>query len=248
MKLLISVRDKDEAATAVAGGADIIDIKNPDEGSLGAQEPGIIVAIARTIPRGIDVSASIGDVPNLPGTVALAGLGAALCGVRFVKVGLLGTRTPAEAARLLGAISGALTLAKGRVALVACAYADADRVGSLDPVLLPEAAAPFVEGCMIDTAIKDGRNLFDCLPDAAITRFVEGCRRRGFISALAGSLKPEELDRVRAHGADIVGIRGAACVSGRASPLSLEKVRALKRSVVMHSARAHASPDRFAAL
>jgi uncharacterized protein (UPF0264 family) len=248
MKLLISVRDEDEAATAVAGGADIIDIKNPDEGSLGAQQPRVIATIARTIPLGIDVSASIGDVPNLPGTVALAGLGAALCGVRFVKVGLLGAQTPAEATRLLEALSGALTLAKGRVGLVACAYADADRVGSLDPILLPEAAAPFVEGCMIDTAIKDGRSLFHCLPDAAIARFIEGCRDRGLISALAGSLKSEDLGRVRAHGADIVGVRSAACVSGRSSPLSLERVRALKRSLVPHSPHAHASPDRFAVL
>jgi len=247
LKLLISVRDEDEAAAAVAGGADIVDIKNPDEGSLGAQQPHVIAAIAKMIPPGIAVSASIGDVPNLPGTVALAGLGAALCGVRFVKVGLLGTQTPAEAARLLEALSGALMMAKGQVGLVACAYADADRVGSLDPLLLPHTAAPFVEGCMIDTAIKDGRSLFHCLPDAAIARFIEDCRDRGLISALAGSLKPEDLGRVIAHGADIVGVRGAACVSGRSSPLSIEKVRALKRSLIAHSPHAHASPDRFAA-
>lgn len=247
MKLLISVRDEDEAAIAVAGGADIVDIKNPDEGSLGAQEPGVIRAIARTIPPHVEVSASIGDAPNLPGTVALAGLGAALCGVRFVKVGLLGTRTPAETARLLEALRDALSLARGRVGLVACAYADADRVGSLDPVLLPAVAAPFVEGCMIDTAIKDGRGLFDSLSDAAIDRFVTGCRERGLIPALAGSVRREDLDRIAGHGADIVGIRGAACVSGRSSPLSLKKVRALTRSLTAHSPHAHASPDRFAA-
>ncbi|MCZ7626607.1 MAG: hypothetical protein M5R38_13225 [Candidatus Methylomirabilis sp.] len=35
MKLMISVRDEHEAAAALAGGADIIDVKNPAEGSLG---------------------------------------------------------------------------------------------------------------------------------------------------------------------------------------------------------------------
>ncbi len=247
MKLLISVRDEHEAATAVAGGADVVDIKNPDEGSLGAAEPHVITAVVRVIPAGIDVSASIGDVPNLPGTVALAGLGAALCGVRFVKVGLRGTRTPAEAARLLEALRDALRLANGRVGLVACAYADADQIGSLDPILLPHTAAPFVEGCMIDTAIKDGRSLFQHLPDSATARFIEGCRDGGLISALAGSMKAEDLGRVRAHGADIVGVRSAACVSGRSSALSLEKVRALKRGLSSHSPHTHASPDRFAA-
>ncbi|MGH7369679.1 MAG: (5-formylfuran-3-yl)methyl phosphate synthase [Candidatus Methylomirabilaceae bacterium] len=248
MKLLISVRDEDEAAAAVAGGADIVDVKNPDEGSLGAQQPHVIAAIARMIPVGIDVSASIGDVPNLPGTVALAGLGAALCGIRFVKVGLLGTRTPAEAARLLEVLSGALTLANRRIGLVACAYADADHVGSLDPILLPQMAAPFVEGCMIDTAIKDGRSLFHYLPDAAVARFIERCRDRGLFAALAGSLRPEDFSRVRTHGADIVGIRSAACLGGRGGTLSPERVRALKASLIASSPCAHASPDRLAAL
>jgi uncharacterized protein (UPF0264 family) len=107
------------------GGADIIDIKNPNEGSLGAQPPHVITAIVKALPPAIPVSASIGDVPNLPGTVALAGLGAALCGVRFVKVGLLGARTPKEAAGLLEAIQRALAEVTGTVRLVACAYADA---------------------------------------------------------------------------------------------------------------------------
>ena len=84
----------------------------------------MIRAIINAVPSSTDVSASIGDVPNLPGTVALAGLGAAVCGVRFVKVGLLGARTPEEAAGLLGALRRALEATNGRAELVACAYAD----------------------------------------------------------------------------------------------------------------------------
>ncbi len=173
MKLMISVRDEIEAAAASAGGAEIIDVKNPAEGSLGAQPPEVIRAIANAVPAGIPVSASIGDVPNLPGTVALAGLGAAMCGVSFVKVGLLGARTPQEAASLLKALARALAITDRTVGLVACAYADAALVGSLDPLHLPEAAAPFVEGCLIDTAVKDGRSLFERLPDAAIALFIQ---------------------------------------------------------------------------
>src|SRR3990170_7567664 len=112
---MISVRDETEAAAAVAGGADIIDIKNPNEGSLGAQPPHVITAIVKAVPPAIPVSASIGDVPNLPGTVALAGLGAALCGVRFVKVGLLGARNPEEAVGLLRALKLALLPLNGTV-------------------------------------------------------------------------------------------------------------------------------------
>ena len=243
MKLMISVRDEMEAAAAASGGADIIDVKNPAEGSLGAQHPDVITAIVRTVPAATVVSASIGDVPYLPGTVALAGLGAATCGVRFVKVGLLGARTPEEAASLLEALSRALRSTGGGVGLVACAYADAAVVGSLDPLLLPEAAAPFVEGCLIDTAVKDGRSLFERLPDAAIALFIRRCHDRGRFSALAGFLRLEDFTRAMAHGADIVGVRTAACAGGqRTGPLSRERVRLLKASL---TATPHTSPVSF---
>ena len=243
MKLMISVRDEIEAGHASVGGADIIDVKNPAEGSLGAQPPEVITAIANAVPAGIPVSASIGDVPNLPGTVALAGLGAAMCGVSFVKVGLLGARTPQEAASLLEALSRALSIADRTVGLVACAYADAALVGSLDPLLLPEAAAPFVTGCLIDTDIKNGRGLFDCLPDAAIALFVQRCHDRGLFAALAGSLQQGDVPRAMALGADIIGVRTAVCAGGkRTDPLSLERVRLLKASL---TASPHASPVSF---
>ena len=237
MRLMISVRDEVEAATAVAGGADIIDIKNPNEGSLGAQPPHVIRAIVNAVPPAIPVSASIGDVPNLPGTVALAGLGAALCGVRFVKVGLL------------GAIQRALAHATGTVGLVACAYADAALVGSLDPLLLPDAAAPFADGCLIDTAVKDGTHLFQCLPDDAIALFTKRCRDRGLFSALAGCLTQDHLSRAQALGADIVGVRTAACAGDtRGGMISLEKVKALKTRLIEVSARHHTRPQRLSAL
>ena len=245
MKLMISVRDEKEAATAMAGGADIIDVKNPAEGSLGAQTPELITAITSMVPAAIPVSASIGDVPNLPGTVALAGFGAALCGVRFVKVGLLGARTPEQAISLLEALSRALRMANREVGLVACAYADAALVGSLDPLHLPEAAAPYVEGCLIDTAVKDGRTLFQCLPDSTVARFIQRCHDRGVFSALAGSLHQPDLARARALGADVVGVRTAACAGGRRSgPLSLEALRLLKASL---TSSPHASPPLFRA-
>lgn len=232
MKLMISVRDEYEATAALAGGADIIDIKNPAEGSLGAGRPETIAAVVRAVRDAAPVSASIGDVPNLPGTVALAGLGAATCGVRFVKVGLLGARTDAEAAGLLDAVSGALRMANDTVGLVACAYADAALVGSLDPFALPEAAAPFVEGCLIDTAIKDGRTLFQCLPEDAISRFIRQCHDRGLFCGLAGSLQQADLSRALALGADIVGVRTAACEGGqRSGAISATLVERLKATL-----------------
>ena len=40
VRLLVSVVGADEVEAALAGGADIVDVKNPAEGSLGAPVPG----------------------------------------------------------------------------------------------------------------------------------------------------------------------------------------------------------------
>jgi (5-formylfuran-3-yl)methyl phosphate synthase len=91
MQLLISVASDDEARIALAAGRDIIlDVKNPVEGSLGAQFPHVLQQIRASAPRPHKVSAAIGDMPNLPGTASLAALGAATCDVDYIKVGLWG--------------------------------------------------------------------------------------------------------------------------------------------------------------
>ena len=104
MKLLVSVVDAAEARAAAAAGADIVDVKNPAEGSLGAPSPAVIAAVRAAVPAELPVSAAIGDMPNLPGTAALAALGAARSGATFVKVGLWGVSTEDEAVALLRAV------------------------------------------------------------------------------------------------------------------------------------------------
>jgi uncharacterized protein (UPF0264 family) len=80
MKLLISVMTEQEVAAAVRGGADIVDVKNLVEGALDASFPWIIRRVRATTPEHVPVSATLGDAPHLPGTIALAALGAATCG------------------------------------------------------------------------------------------------------------------------------------------------------------------------
>ena len=94
MKLLVSVVDAAEARLAVAGGVDVVDVKNPAEGSLGAPAPGVIAAVRAVLPAGLPLSAALGDLPSLPGTAALAAFGAARSGAAYVKLGLWGPSTP----------------------------------------------------------------------------------------------------------------------------------------------------------
>ena len=216
MNLLISVAGVDEVAPAVAGGADIVDVKNPSEGALGANFPHVIRGVRRATPRGIPVSAALGDVPNLPGTISLAALGAATCGVQYVKVGLLGPSHADEATGLLQRVCQAVAGLDEPPQVIATGYADAHKVKALSPLELPGVAARAgAHGCLLDTIVKGDGTLFDSLDDAQLTLFVEQCRQLDLLSALAGSLTASDIQRVQSIGPDIIGFRTAACRGDR---------------------------------
>jgi (5-formylfuran-3-yl)methyl phosphate synthase len=229
MRLLVSVTDVHEARVAVRAGVDIVDVKNPAEGSLGAPGPRVIERVRAVVPRERPVSAAIGDLPNLPGTAALAALGAARSGAAYVKVGLWGTSTAEAAVAVLRAVRDAVA---GGAAVIAAAYADAERVpgGPLPPGAVVEAARRAgVGGCLLDTAVKDGRGLFQWLTPDALEALVAEGHAAGLEMALAGALRVEELSVVRATGADIAGVRAAACRDRRrTAPLDAERIGRLR--------------------
>ena len=82
-------------------------------------------------------------------------------------------------------------------------------------------------GVLLDTSDKNGRGLFELVCEHAIGRWVERAHEAGLVVALAGRLTAEDLPRAAALGADIAGIRGAACDGGRGGRVSAERVRAL---------------------
>jgi (5-formylfuran-3-yl)methyl phosphate synthase len=229
MRLLVSVADAREARVAVEGGVDIVDVKNPAEGARGAPAPGVIARVREVVPPDRPVSAAIGDLPNLPGTAALAALGAARSGAAYVKVGLWGPSTTDEAVAVLRAARGAVN---GGAAVIAAAYADAERVpaGPLPPGAVVEAARRAgVWGCLLDTAVKDGRGLFEWLASEALEALVAEGHAAGLEMALAGALRADELSAVRATGADIAGVRAAACRDGlRTAPLDAARIGRLR--------------------
>ncbi len=232
MQLLISVVSTDEATEALAGGADILDVKNPAEGSLGANLPRIIRQIRMAAPTPSRLSVAIGDMPNLPGTASLAALGAAACGADYIKVGLRWPGTAAEAIFMLREIGEAVSDFPA-VAVIAAGYADADRAHTIDPRLLPRIAGESgVAGWLLDTAVKDGRGLFDFLTPEELRTLAVETHARGLLLALAGALRAEDLRVARDIGADVAGVRSAACRDNlRAGPLEAARVRQLLRVI-----------------
>jgi len=232
--LLVSVVRADEVEAALLGGADIVDVKNPAEGSLGAPVPALLRAVRSRVAAPAAVSAALGDAPHLPGTMALAAAGAAACGADYLKIGLLGSARPEQALELLVAVRRATAEVNPRAKLMAAAYADAARVGALLPLELPSIArkAGF-DGVMLDTAVKDGASTFAALGEDGVGAFLASARGLGLVTALAGALGPADLERARRLGADIVGVRGSACVGGRGGTVSAARVRALRAALAL---------------
>ena len=222
MRLLASVVSASEARRALAGGADIVDVKDPTEGALGAPSPRVLSEVVAAVGAAAPVSVALGDDPGLPHTAALAARGAELAGASYIKVGLRGVRDPAGAVGLLRCVADAVS---AETAVIAAAYADGGVLDppALDPSALPELVARTgIAGALVDTFVKDGRGLYGSMTELALADLVARTRAAGGTFAVAGQLAPGQLGRVEA---DVVGVRSAVCRGGdRSAELDAELV------------------------
>jgi (5-formylfuran-3-yl)methyl phosphate synthase len=227
MRLLVSVRNEEEAQAALAGGADIIDAKEPSRGALGAVELGALREIIRGVSGMRPVSAALGDSGDAKWLAASA-RAAAEAGATFVKVGFADVRDPTEVRERLASVMVGASLPSFPCAVVAVAYADWDEVGGAAPqAVLAAAADEGAMGILVDTVRKDGAGLFRCLGRAALGSLVRDAHARSLIVALAGRISVEDLSFAYEAGAEIAGVRGAACERGREGRVRESRVRAL---------------------
>jgi len=86
---------------------------------------------------------------------------------------------------------------------------------------------------MLDTAIKDGKNLFDFQSHQQLEAFIDTAHEQGLGVALAGSLRAQDLVVVKDLGADFVGLRGAACQNNNRDTghITRERVKELVKNI-----------------
>ena len=233
MQLLVSVRSAVEVEPAInGGGADIIDAKEPSRGSLGAVTAGTLAEILERVPIEHPVSVALGDVlspDEVVGRMMELDLPARSAPV-FLKLGFAGVRSPALVGDLLE--TAVATAAKRAVPsrIVAVAYADAERAGTLSPDLVCHLAwENRASGVLLDTHTKDGRGLLKWLSVGDLADWVSHARRIGLLTALAGGLGIDDLTAVAGADPDVVGVRGAACEGGRHGSVTVDRVLALRK-------------------
>ncbi len=236
IKLLVSPKDLKEALCCIEGGADIIDVKNPKEGSLGGHAPRVINEIRGVVPDNLELSAAIGDIPNKPGMVAQAALGLATCGVGYIKIGLCDSFTVEEAVYLVKEAAETLLQIKAQAKIVVSGYADAQTAKIILPKHIPHIAH---EGgahvAMIDTLVKgNGKGLFDFLSVDELREFQSAAHRYGLRVALAGALKKEDILKIKKLNlCDLIGIRTLVCRDGdRSSSIEPSRIKEIKEMLI----------------
>jgi hypothetical protein len=145
-------------------------------------------------------------------------------------VGLHGSKNERDAETLLREVQQAVS--GFPAAVIAAAYADFHRAGTLNPESPPEiSAAAGVTGCLLDTFIKDGRCVFDFFSADAVRILAEQSHGNNLLFGLAGSLRCQDLPLARDVGVDVAGIRTAVCRDHhRRGPLEVHRVRELIQS------------------
>ncbi|MBY0528476.1 MAG: (5-formylfuran-3-yl)methyl phosphate synthase [Gemmataceae bacterium] len=218
--LLVSVRSVAEAEAALAGGADLIDVKEPARGPLGRADDAIVEAVIRTVARRRPVSAAMGELPLDRHYCPREGLAS----LDYVKWGLAGWVGRCWQSQLLLRIAGETEPRRG----VAVAYADRERARAPAPSSVCAFACEQQLGVfLIDTYQKDGRTLLDWMTPTEIEPLVQRCRDAGVRVALAGSLGVKEIGTLRGIMPDWFAVRGAACIDGRDGTVAVERVRDL---------------------
>lgn len=219
-RFLASVRDVGEALLAARLGADIIDLKEPRYGALGAvpelEQRAILAALGHQRPK---VSATIGDLPFEPDLLLPAIHRTADVGVDLVKFGVFAAGEQALAG--LAELDQQLRHAPSARPLVVLFLADRLTDGD-EAALLARAALRVhgVAGVMLDTAEKNSGRLTEVMTTHELTRFVTVAHAGGGFAGLAGSLAIGDVEELAATGADVLGFRGALCEGDRKASLS----------------------------
>jgi (5-formylfuran-3-yl)methyl phosphate synthase len=217
--LLASVTNLNEADSALAAGADIIDLKDPSRGALGALSLARIKRIVAAIDHRCSVSATVGDLPAKPNVIGQAVRATAATGVAYVKVGLFGSAYFGDCLDRLA------EQASAGARLIAVLFADL----APDFKTLAMLADAGFTGAMLDTAVKSRGGLRRHMSVERLGEFVRQARRSGLVTGLAGSLRCEDIDPLLATKPDYLGFRTALCRGeSRTAEIDPEAVAAIR--------------------
>lgn len=224
--MLASVTSIEEARTALDAEVDIIDLKQPARGALGALDIDQVKAIVSGIDGQCPISATIGDMPMQPELVFNAVQAMAETGVDYIKIGFFpGDDWQGTLAKLAG-------LTQQNHALIAVLFAD----HALDFGIMDDLKNAGFTGVMLDTMNKSNGSLTQLMTKTGLAQFVSYAKHKQLICGLAGSLRIEDIPGLLGYQPDYLGFRGALCLQhNRTSLLNKAAVVQVKQAISSES-------------
>ncbi|MCC9604648.1 (5-formylfuran-3-yl)methyl phosphate synthase [Blastopirellula sp. JC732] len=221
-QLLVSVRSAEEASAALAGGADLIDVKEPSLGSLGAADPQVWRDVIQMVRAQVPVSVALGEISDGERRFDAD----SFRGASMAKYGLANM---ADSAIWMSLAARAYEQVPRGCARVAVYYVDQSRA-KCPPLhdVLRWSGQISATTILFDTLVKDGQTLFDFFTPSELTAAIATIHEAGMKVACGGSLTAEHFAAAISAGADILAVRGAACEGSRTSRVNRERVRDLK--------------------
>ena len=218
-KFLASVKNKSEAEMVYAAGVDIIDLKDPARGALGALPISEIKTIAGRMKSRTTISATIGDLPADPGIVLPVVETIMKSGVNIIKIGFFPGKQHA--------LATALARHACKQKLVAVLFADQKP----DIRLLKTLSTSHFYGVMLDTAEKNGKGLLGYMTITEVEKFIRLSHQLHLRCGLAGQLRQADIPALLSLQPDYLGFRSALCAGNRTGELSLNSLQQIRKVI-----------------
>jgi uncharacterized protein (UPF0264 family) len=200
-KMLASINCLDEAIMAEQANVDIIDLKQPSLGALGALETDLVTIIVNSPQLTKATSATVGDLPMQANLIFNAVEKMAATGVDYVKIGFF------PEGNWQAIIQQLKPLTQAGIKLIAVLFADQNP----DINHIKDFAQAGFRGIMLDTMNKKNGSLTQIMSLKKIQSFVETSKKYKLLCGLAGSLRLQDIPDLNQLQADYLGFRGALC-------------------------------------
>ncbi len=224
-KLLVSVRDANEAQTALDSGVDLIDVKEPNRGSLGKADNTTIEKIAQVVGQQRPVSVALGELADyndhdfirfsFPASVRFAKIGLARCGNN--------SRWPRR-------LENFWECFPGHVQRIAVIYADWQTADAPPPEeILHQASHLNCSGVLVDTFDKSRPGLAMLCSANELQKITAALRQSNLISVLAGRIMASDIAKLLPYHPDFIAVRSAVCHPDRNGTIEAVKIWEIRK-------------------
>jgi len=212
-RLLVSVRSATEARDALDAGVDLVDLKEPRRGALGAVDWEVAVEVASLAAGRTPLSMALGELVNDSRDACRT----IPPGVAYVKLGMAGIAAQADWPKRWRAALAGLPAFAAPVAVVYADWRDAHAPGPNE--VLTQGRELGCTALLVDTWRKSAGGLLDCITLRELAGLLSSARASGMLNVVGGSLSLDTVGPVLDLAPDYVAVRGAVCRGSRLAAL-----------------------------